>query len=221
VSDAQEVVARQELRPRLRRQREIQEVAARVFYEKGYEGASTQDIAKAAGVGGKGGLYYYISSKEDLLYEVFQSALEEARAAFAQSALAEGNALQKIRSFVILHTIFNVKNLVKMGVCFQDFRALSEERRDAIVAARDALYDQFPRGLICEGQEEGVICPDIDPDILTFGILGITNWISHWYQPDGARNSAELAESYADFVVAGLACDPALHTPGHRSHLAA
>ena len=46
------------------------------------------------------------------------------------------------------------------------------------------------------------------------------NWIYQWYQPGGSQTTAEVAETMADFVVSGLACDPATHTPGHRRELA-
>ena len=41
--------------------------SARVFAEKGYEGASIRDISRASGVS-LSGLYYYVESKQKLLY---------------------------------------------------------------------------------------------------------------------------------------------------------
>jgi hypothetical protein len=38
--------------------------------------------------------------------------------------------------------------------------------------------------------------------------------------PGGGPSSiAELGQAFSDFVVAGLACTPETHTPGHRTHL--
>ena len=51
------------------RHRAILETAARVICEKGYEGASIQDIAEACGLT-KAGLYHHIRSKEHLLLEI-------------------------------------------------------------------------------------------------------------------------------------------------------
>ena len=132
-------------------------------------------------------------------------------------AAVEGDALQKIRAFVVVHFTHNAQNLVKMGVFFQDFRSLSGERRQIIVEERD-MYDTFLRDLIRPGQEEGVVCPDIDPKLAAITILGMLNWIYHWYRPGGELAAVEIANAYGDFVVAGLACDPATHMPGHRRH---
>ncbi|WP_461521399.1 TetR/AcrR family transcriptional regulator, partial [Porticoccus sp.] len=55
------------------RQRAI-EAAATVFADKGFHGASTQDIASQLGIQ-QGSLYYYIDSKEAALEEVCLMAL--------------------------------------------------------------------------------------------------------------------------------------------------
>ena len=102
-----------------------------------------------------------------------------------------------------------------MAVFFQDFRSLNGERRQLIVEERD-LYDSFLRDLIRSGQDEGIVCPDIEPKLAAITVLGMMNWIYHWYRPGGELSASEIANAYADFVVAGLACDRATHKPGHR-----
>jgi AcrR family transcriptional regulator len=201
-----------------RRQQEILEAAARVFHEKGYESTSIQDIADSVGIL-KGSLYYYITSKEDLLFEIIQGVHEEALKNLERTAAVEGDALQKIRAFVVVHFTHNALNLVKMAVFFQDFRSLNGERRQVIVEERD-LYDNFLRDLIRQGQDEGIVCPDIEPKLAAITVLGMMNWIYHWYRPGGELSAPEIANAYADFVVAGLACDRATHKPGHRRQLA-
>jgi AcrR family transcriptional regulator len=201
-----------------RRQQEIVEAAARVFHEKGYESTSIQDIADAVGIL-KGSLYYDITSKEDLLFEIIQSVHEEALKNLERTAAVEGDALQKIRAFVVVHFTHNAHNLVKMAVFFQDFRSLNGERRELIVQERD-IYDNFLRDLIRQGQDEGTVCPDIEPKLAAITVLGMMNWLYHWYQPGGELSATDIANAYGDFVVAGLACDRATHTPGHRRQLA-
>lgn len=197
-----------------RRQQEIVEAAAQVFHEKGYESTSIQDIADSVGIL-KGSLYYYITSKEDLLFEIIQGVHEEALKNLERTAAVEGDALQKIRAFVVVHLTHNALNLVKMAVFFQDFRSLNGERRKLIVEERD-LYDNFLRDLIRQGQDDGLICPDIEPKLAAITVLGMMNWIYHWYQPGGELSATHIANAYADFVVAGLACDRKTHVPGHR-----
>src|SRR6202030_3687775 len=56
-------------RPRvsLSKQQLILRHAAQEFCEKGYEGASIRDISRSSGIS-LAGMYYYIKSKQELLY---------------------------------------------------------------------------------------------------------------------------------------------------------
>ena len=123
--------ARKTRAPR-RREQEIHEAAAQVFHEKGYESTSIQHIADSVGIL-KGSLYYYITSKEDLLYEIIQGVHEEALRNLEKTRAVEGNALQRLRAFAMYHFTFNAENRVKVAVFFQDFRSLTPERRQTIV----------------------------------------------------------------------------------------
>ena len=58
--------------PKLRR---ILERAARLIFEKGYEGTSMQDIADACGLT-KAGLYHHVATKEALLIAVMEYGMD-------------------------------------------------------------------------------------------------------------------------------------------------
>jgi AcrR family transcriptional regulator len=206
-------------RPPRRRKDEVLQTAARVFHEKGYESTSIQDIAEAIGIL-KGSLYYYIKSKEDLLYEILKEVHEEALANIEQVDELDGDALQKIRFLVASHLTFNAENLTKMGVFFHDFRSLGDERRQEIIKARD-YYDALLRRLIEQGQREGTVCADIDARDVAFAVTGMVNWIYQWYKPSGPHSARKIANEFADLVVNGIACSPEQHTPGHRSGVGA
>src|SRR5256885_9777274 len=50
---------------------EIVDIAARLFYERGYPSVSTRSLAQAAGIQG-GSLYHHFTSKEEILYRIVQ-----------------------------------------------------------------------------------------------------------------------------------------------------
>jgi AcrR family transcriptional regulator len=196
----------------------VLEAAARVFDDKGYESSSIQDIAEEVGIL-KGSLYYYIKTKEDLLYEILLDVHERAFATIDTVEALEVSPLEKVRAFVTLHVIFNIENLVRVSVFIKDFRSLSDERREVIVKERHR-YNESLRHLISEGQKRGQICPDVDPKLVSLGILGMANSVYNWFRPGGAASARTVGAAFADFVVAGLACDPGTHESGHRSRFA-
>lgn len=198
--------------PRKRRA-EVLDIAARVFHEQGYEATSIQDIADELGVL-KGSVYYYISGKEDLLFELLQEVHKAALQAVTEAVERDGDPLQKIHAFVETLSRFNADNQERMGILLHDFRSLSEERRREIVRERDR-YDRMLRKLITEGQDEGVVCTDIDPKLTVLAVMGMINTIYQWYRPGGKQRSDTIGLAYADLVTRALACDPETHAAGH------
>lgn len=197
-----------------RRRMELVDAAARIFQEKGYEAASIQDIAEALGIL-KGSIYYYIDSKEDLLFAVIQEVHETALANVDRLRQLDATPLAKIRMFVEMHIRLFTDNQVKVTVFFHDFRSLAGERRDYLVAER-AAYPNYLHELIGAGQRDGTICPEIDAKLASFALLGMINWTYQWYPEESARAAAEVGAAFADLAVAALACSARTHRPGHR-----
>jgi AcrR family transcriptional regulator len=181
------------------RKAEIIEAAANIFMEKGYEAASIQDVADAVDIL-KGSLYYYIKSKEDLLYEVIQEVHRRGLANLDSQRDSDDPADVRLHTFVNRHVMFNAQHLAKMTVFFHDFRSLSPKRRDLIVKERDQ-YDKFVRDIIEEGITEGLFRSDVDSRLAAFSILGSMNWIYQWYRPDGPRAIEEIADQMATYAV--------------------
>lgn len=203
-------------RPQARRRRqELIDVAARIFHEKGYDATSIQDVAEALGIL-KGSIYYYINSKEDLLFEVVQEVHETALANMERLRKLDVEPLVKLRMFVEEHVKHIIDNLVKAAVFFHDYGSLNPERRQYIVRERDQ-YDRFLRKLIRDGQAKKVICPDVDPKLASFGVLGMMNWTYQWYHAGEQLSSNDVATGLADMVLASLECNPKTHRAGHRS----
>src|ERR1700749_2627745 len=166
-----------------RRRQELIKVAARVFEVRGYEAASIQDIADELGIL-KGSVYYYIDTKQELLFAVLQEMHESASANVERIAELSTDPLTLIRLFVQSQFMYLCENLVAGTVFLQDFGSLDAERRELIVGERDN-YDTFLRDLITLGQLEGSICEHVDPKLATFAILGVVNWSYQWFRVDG------------------------------------
>lgn len=185
--------------PRLR---EIYDAAARIFHEKGYDATSIQDVADAVGLL-KGSLYYYIDTKQDLLFGVIDEVHRESLRSLERWQSLDGDALVKLRAFIEGHILVNTRHLVKMSVFFHDFRSLDGERREQIIHERDR-YDTYLRSLIRQGQEEGMVDPELDPKLAAMGILGMMNWVYHWWRPDGPNSAEQVAGEFADLVLVGM-----------------
>ena len=81
------------MRPDLKQ--EIQEAAWKLFYEKGYENTTVNDIVQAAGTS-KGGFYYYFEAKEALLNSLYP-ILDRAYEKYYRNMSRAGGAMEQIR----------------------------------------------------------------------------------------------------------------------------
>jgi AcrR family transcriptional regulator len=187
------------------RRAEIIRSAADLFYQQGYDVTTTQDIADRVGML-KGSLYYYIASKEDLLFEIIDGAHEVWTKNLELVRAIEGDAAIKLWVYVHGNVMGNVENLVDSGVFFREFRSLSGERRGRILGLRDE-HDNFLRRLIREGQDHKLMRTDVNPKLASTAILTMCNALYQWYTPGGAWSAEEVATSYADLALSSLSVD--------------
>lgn len=185
-----------------KRTQDIIDAAAQIFHEQGYSDTSVHDIAEAVGIL-KGSLYYYIRSKEDLLFQVLSDVHDAFRGIVDRTRAIDAPAIERLRSYIGEHVVFNTQNVTKMAVFYHDYRSLSEKPLAEIVERR-RYYEDYLRDLIAEAQEEGSINPDLDPKLAAFTLFGMMNWVYHWYQPTGAWTPREIGEQVASMAIDGL-----------------
>jgi len=193
-------------KPREERWSEIVKVATDVFYEKGYEASTLQDIGDRLGML-KGSLYYYIQTKEDLLYAIVSEVFETGLSNIERLAAGEGSALERLRNVIIGHIEHECANLAGTAVLLHEFGSLPEARRIEVIgeghAYRATLID-----LLESGQKEGVIRSDLDPKLASLSILGSVNWAYRWYEPHGEYTPREIGVQFADLIIRGLPAEP-------------
>jgi TetR/AcrR family transcriptional regulator, cholesterol catabolism regulator len=198
-----EEIAPTAVAPPKKREREIIDAAAQIFHKNGYADTSVQDVAEAVGIL-KGSLYYYIDSKEDLLYRVLLEVHEEAEGILESlEEMKDASPLERIAAYVKRHVEYNVRNVTKVAVYYHDFDLLSPLRR-ADIRRHRRRYELFLENLIREAQEAGEVSADADPRVLSYCMFGTMNWTYTWYRPNGRVSVAELCDMIADYAVNGL-----------------
>ncbi|MGW4340558.1 TetR/AcrR family transcriptional regulator [Rhodococcus koreensis] len=177
-------------------------MATDVFYEKGYEAASLQDIADHLGLL-KGSLYYYARSKEDLLFAVVNDVHHEGLAELVGAAESEGAAIDRLRRVIETHVLHTCDNLVRVSVFLHELDHLPEERRSQIAGGKRP-YQQIFRDLIAEAIAEGDVREGVDPKIAALSILGSTNWVYRWFRSEGRVSARALSKQLADLNIASI-----------------
>lgn len=180
---------------------DIVQAAAQIFRRKGYHAASMQDIADAVGLQ-KASLYHHFTSKQDILLEILDQALDllihDMQAIVESDASPEIKLRQAMASY-----IDRVTHQADLAAVLQmEHRSLEPRKRARHIARRDR-YDALWRSLIRQGVEAGVF-RHLDQTIVTFALLGIQNWMITWYRPDGRLKPEQIADLFADLILNGL-----------------
>jgi AcrR family transcriptional regulator len=182
---------------------EVLSVAAVVFGEKGYRAATLRDIASRLGML-KGSLYYYIDSKEDLLFEILKRShlqgVEFVGETAAMSAAAPADRLARL----IRNWMAGVESLPpELNISETDFRLLKGERRRQIVALR-AQIAKVPQDIISAGIAEGSFNQSVDPYVATATLMRILNTTQQWYRPGRGIEWTDVTEWYVQLMLGGL-----------------
>ena len=197
------------------RRRQIESVAAQLFAERGYAGTGMREIARALQLQGAS-LYAHIGSKEDVLLAIVERAADQFAEAINPHVTSGAWPADKLRAMIRAHVGVVTDDLAAAAVYLEEWRFLAAERREIILGRRDA-YERAFRGVIVEGTETGDF-RIVDPRLATRALLSALNGIASWWRPEGPLNAAQVAESYADLLLAGLLADggPAVPNSTHR-----
>jgi AcrR family transcriptional regulator len=192
--------SRERLRDREVKREAVIRAAAREFNRKGYHNTSLDDIAARLEVT-KPTVYYYVTSKEQLLFECFVAGVEQIRAAFRAVRELAVPGRERLNA-VLRH--YGEAVASEFGWCM--VRAEDQDLPPALSGHIKALKSEIDHGirrLIKEGVADGSIEP-CDPKMTAFALAGALNWIAHWYREDRSMTGAEIAAAFVTVFERGL-----------------
>lgn len=177
-------------------------VALDLFQAKGYPAVTVQDIVEAMGAT-KGAFYYYLDSKEDLLYQIHDEFISYELQKAEEVVVTDLPARHKLRRIVtdLLESIARYK--AHVTVFFRDWQYLSDGNLRKIKEKRDR-YEALVNQVIREGVETGEFRQDIDPKIAGFALFGMCNWTYQWFKPDGRLRHDDVAATFELIFLEGF-----------------
>jgi AcrR family transcriptional regulator len=180
------------------------DTACALFARKGYFATSIREIASAMGIQ-KASLYYYISSKEDLIYQISKTAMEHVTSCVKVALGQVSGPEERLYAFITSHVAGLLQHQNWHAAANEELmHAFSTERRKEIVAMRDA-YEQMARGILEDAQAAGLIRSDISAKFLSLILFGMITNLYSWYQPEVDVVPSELGFILADLFMAGIA----------------
>jgi AcrR family transcriptional regulator len=179
----------------------ILDAATRLFSERGYHAVGMRELAEAVGLR-PASLYNHCASKQDLLFRIAHGTMTALREGALQAIGDEPDARARLRAWVVWHVTYHAQHRSEAKVTDEQFHALDDERLAEVLAARDA-YERLVRGLIDDGvAAHGWVVPH--RSIVTNAITTMCTAVDGWFREDGPLSAGEVADIYADLVLAAL-----------------
>jgi AcrR family transcriptional regulator len=166
--------------------------AAELFRRKGYAATTTRQLSALLGIQ-NASLYYHMEKKEDLLYTLCQTTLQDVSRVLERCLTESSDPLQQLKLIIHNYTTSALHDRDRHATMLVEIRALSEERRRKIVELRDGNV-AIVRGVVAAAQKNGQVRRDLDVKYLTLAMFNLLNWSIFWYRPDGELSPDQIAD---------------------------
>jgi AcrR family transcriptional regulator len=181
------------------REQEFKQAALKVFSTKGYHKATMAEIAMEAGFG-KGTLYWYWKSKEELYFSLIQQMHEEILQLVEEAAKRKGTSLEKLT--------WMGSEMTELYFCKLSWKMRAEELETFSPAYVEQLHAYVERTkgelakIVRQGIEEEVL-PPVEPYYLACILLGLVEGMEiQWLEDSNSFDLRRGMEISLQFLLA-------------------
>ena len=176
------------------------EVAVGVFNERGYDGTSMEDLARAAGIT-KSSFYHHVDGKEALLSAACDRALGALFAICDEPASCTGRAVDRFEH-VVLRTAQTL--LAELPYVTLLLRVRGNTPIEVAALERRREFDRFAADALMQAAADGDLRTDLEPGLATRLSFGMLNSITEWYRPQPGASSDAVVEATVALILRGL-----------------
>jgi TetR/AcrR family transcriptional regulator, cholesterol catabolism regulator len=186
---------------------EILRTAARLFQQRGYDATSMNDVAAALKLS-KGGLYHHFQSKDEILFEIMNHAMEMTQERVIGPVRGIDDPVERLRALIRLHieVVLSPRDR-EITVMLHENHPLPPTLRKRI-NQRKKEYVHFVESLIADVQKEAQRTRPakgaVSPRAAAFALLGMINWIYQWYKPEGELQANNLIPQFTELLFGGI-----------------
>jgi len=175
--------------------------SARVFAEKGYEGASIRDISRASGVS-LSGLYYYVESKQKLLYLIQIHTFRTILLRLQHDLQNIADPAARLRILVHNHLEYFLRHPMEMKVLAREDDVLEGEYREEVAEIKRRYYGTALE--IFEELRRAGQARRLNPRIAVLSLFGMMNWIHTWHRPQLDPQAEALSDVMSQMFLHGV-----------------
>jgi AcrR family transcriptional regulator len=175
--------------------------AAEIFHFQGFDATSMSNVAAAVDLT-KAGLYYYIESKEDLLFAIMNYAMERLETLVIEPSREVADAEARLRSILERHGRLLTEGNKAITILTDEIEGLKPKHRKQILD-RKRVYFDFVRDTLEALRAEGNL-RSVNTTVATFGLFGTLLWLPRWFRPEGRLTGEQVIAEIVEIAVGGL-----------------
>jgi AcrR family transcriptional regulator len=165
----------------------VLQAAVEVFIERGYDGASMEDLSKRLGIA-KSAIYHHVSGKEELLRMALDRALDGWSEAAQRARELDAPAIERLE-LLVRGTVAVLESRLPYVILLLRVRGNTDVERAAL--ARRRSFDKLVASLVEEAERDGDVLADVDPNVTARLMFGMINSVVEWYRPEAAPPLAD------------------------------
>lgn len=172
--------------------------AANLFATAGFRGTSVAELAAACETS-KSLIYHYYPSKEDILYAVMASHIDQLEQDVRDVAAEETAPDARLRSLIHRFMSHYIGAADRQKVLLNELHSLPGDKRAVIVKQQHAIIDT-----VC------TLLTAVDPrlaekparaKVKTMLLFGMINWTHTWFDPKGPISADAVADMALDLIL--------------------
>jgi AcrR family transcriptional regulator len=174
--------------------------AAKVFADQGFHRTSMRDLAKASGIS-LAGLYYYVQSKDELLYLIQSRNFDAVIAGMEDALRGVTDPVERLSRFVDHHLDYFASHMAEMKVLSHEAGALEGEYLER-VNEKKREYTRTLMDILAEVEREYGPA-HANRRVAAYLLFGMMNWIYTWYDPLGDLGVELLGQNVCRLFLGG------------------
>jgi AcrR family transcriptional regulator len=183
------------------RREQIISAATEFFYEYGFQKATIRDICRKIGIT-QGALYYHFRNKEEILYTIIERSSNNLYLLLRSCLSEDKDPIERLRNAIFQHILSIKHDRQGAKIIIEDKRFLGGDLNRLVREKEKAIFYLYKNQL--KDLQNSRRIKQCDLTVATFSILGMINWLYHWYRPDKGLSLEALAEELINILFRGL-----------------
>ena len=167
-----------------------------------------EDIATAVGVK-REAIYYYFKSRPDILLEVLMPSSRALLTGIRNINRTNMKSTEKLREAIRNHLDSFTPGYLEMTVALREHHFFERNEKSKELQGQWTEYGDIWVDIIQQGLDNGEFKAGLNAKIVAFGLLGMCNWLSRWFDPSGEVSIDEIIDNYFTMTVTGIATNTA------------